>query len=452
MSPEPENADSGALAGQSDAANGEERLAQLAVQFATGDLDNAGLQDLYALLNQPGNDGAEAARLTWEALRTTTDLRSALGSGFQDTVRHKLDEHSGEGTSRRGEFVDGVKSKLGLGSALLPEVRAPRVAEQPPSLAARLVIPVAAALALVAAVAWLMASARPGKEQQIVASAIWARGPVTVEMRPITLGSALDRRPLVVGPGGRMVMSWPAGHRATVVGPALVVPQGDGLSLSAGDAWFEVAGPFTLGLPDMQLKTEEAAAFAVTVTGDRSMVGVKTGTVSLKKGADESASLSSGWASAGPHQRFKWIIRPRWEPAANGAKRLSCDVKSVPWRFSARAILSSRDDALIIRAVSGAPAVGLQAGELILRDAPSAPPIAGTQRLAGQHFRLTGAPLLERNVVLKATADAMPDLSVTGLEWELPLKIGCPFEVLLLGNARLQNIDFHVGPSPTPPD
>ena len=43
-------------------------------------------------------------------------------------------------------------------------------------------------------------------------------------------------------------------------------------------------------------------------------------------------------------------------------------------------------------------------------------------------------------------------MTLTGLDWDLPLKIGCPFEVLLIGNARMLGIEYHTGPPPNPPE
>jgi len=435
------------------------RAAELAARFAAGDLDEPGMRELYLMLRAPGPAGRDAAEVAWDVLGSTTDLRSALGTTFQDTVRHRLDAVvAGAGA---GGFVDGVKTKLGIERPSLRAIApSSRSAHDRPATAIPLVGAVVAGV-IVIVVALALALATGGEVREIVADVVWAKAPVSVAARPVTTGAHLDRTSrVVVGPEGRLVIAWPSGDRATIHGPATVVPQGGGLSLASGTAWFET-GPFTLGLPDGgQAIALGEAKFTAQVQGEVSTLGVASGELLLKKTReDPGTKLEAGFASSGPDKQYEWETEPHWTTTHTGSRLLVCDTERVAWHFRARVVLSSLDDAVVFQGLTGAPAVGVQAGSLILRDAPAGIGEAmertatGGRRLLGQRIPLKGAPLVERTVELDAAPAQHPRLTITGLESApegLTIKIGCPFEVMLYGGGRLEAIQFHVGPPPAP--
>ena len=75
-----------------------DRLHYLATGFALGELEEAELRELYEELRQPGEPGIAAAQIAWRSLHHTLDLRTQMGSRFQDEVRSRIAELAGFGS------------------------------------------------------------------------------------------------------------------------------------------------------------------------------------------------------------------------------------------------------------------------------------------------------------------------------------------------------------------
>ena len=421
----------------------DERIAYLATGFALGALETAELRELYDALREKGDAGRSAASTAWKVLGLTVDLRSTLGTQLQDTVAHRV-EAMATGADEEGQFVDRFRSTMGIAHPRLAEVEIPSAVRR----GGRIALLVALALGAVAAAALLLT--RRGPER--IARVGSVRGTVTVEGGALAPGAVLDRRPVIVGPGGLVELKWPEGHAVTVEGPANVVPQGEGLSLSSGRAWVAAAGAFTVGLPDGRARLEAGSVLAVEVAGNRSVLGMSKGRASLGGEGGARATLEKGRAAVLPDGATGAGLRLfRWQREAvhrvEGAT-LYLERESDPgaWRFEAVVVWTGRDGSMTVR--------GDDAGGGEVRLAPGAvvivPGVASRGGAESRH-ELAGAPLLARRVTITASPGRAPSVSVEGLADPLPAPFADPpAEVRLAGSARLTSANYHTGPPPAP--
>lgn len=416
----------------------EERIAYLATGFALGALETAELQELYDALREKGRAGRSAAGVAWKVLGLTVDLRASLGTQFQDTVVHRVAAAAGDADGP-DEFIDRFRAQMGTPRPRLGEVDIPDSARR----AGRAALVAAAALAALALVAFVFL--RPGPEEIALVRSV--RGTATVEGGALTPGAALDRRPVIVGAGGLVELEWPEGHAVAVEGPANLVPQGGGLSLSSGAAWVRTGGAFTVGLPDGRARLDAGTAFAVEVAANRSVLGVSKGRASLG-GEGSGAALEPGQAAAlpdaatgGAPARFRWRREAAWHGDA-GARILESDRDAAVWRFEAVLAWGTKDDSAELRGPAGARgAVRIEPGALVIVD---------REGRATRH-ELAGAPLLARRVEMTASAGRSPEVRVEGLAWPVSSPFdGPPSELRLGGAARLRQSRYHTGPPPGP--
>ncbi|MHC5056888.1 MAG: hypothetical protein ACYTKD_19570 [Planctomycetota bacterium] len=420
-------------------AESEERIAYLATGFALGALETAELRELYDALREKGDAGRSAASTAWKVLGLTVDLRATLGTQLQDTVAHRV-EAMATGADEQGEFVDRFRSQMGIARPRLAEVEIPGAVRRGGRIA------LIAALALGAVVAVALLLARRGPER--IARVGLVRGTATVEGSALAPGVVLDRRPVIVGSGGLVELEWPDGHEVTVEGPANLVPQGEGLSLSSGTAWVAAGGAFTVGLPDGRARLEAGSVLAVEVAANRSVLGVSEGSASLTGEGVARAALEKGRAAVLPDGATGTALRLfRWQREAvcraEGATLL-LEREGDPgaWRFEAVVIWGGSDGSLSVR---GGEAKG---GEVRL--APGAVVVAPPGGSEIRH-ELRGAPLLPRRVEITTSPGRAPAVRVEGLAAPLPAPFtDPPAEVRLSGSARLASASFHTGPPPAP--
>jgi len=398
----------------------DERIAYLATGFALGALETAELQELYDALREKGDAGRSAASTAWKVLGLTVDLRSTLGTQLQDTVAHRV-EAMATGADEESEFVGRFRSTMGIAPLLI-------------------------ALALGAVVAVALLLARRGPER--IARVGSVRGTVTVEGVALAPGSVLDRRPVIVGAGGLVELKWPDGHVVTVEGPANIVPQGEGLSLSSGTAWVAAEGAFTVGLPDGRARLEAGSVLAAEVASNRSVLGMSEGHASLGGEGVARAALEKGRAAVLPDSAtgsglklFRWQ-REAVCRAEGATLYLEREGDPGAWRFEVVVVWGGRDASVSLR--------GGDAGGGEVRLAPGVVVVAPVGAPESRH-ELAGAPLLARRVTVTASPGRLPAVSVEGLAEPLPSPFADPpAEVRLAGSARLTSASYHTGPPPGP--
>jgi len=411
----------------------DDRMDYLATGFALNELSQDELQELYDAVRQPGDEGLRAARITWNVLGSTVDLRSVLSRQFQDTVRHRVAAGgSGEADARPDGFVGAVLDRLGLSRPRLREVAIPALAGRRSAFRRAVLI-----LAAGAAVAVVAALAAAGRTPGAVARVASLRGRATVEGRALAAGSELDRRPIVVSPASELAIAWPEQSSAVVSGPANVYPQGTGISVSSGVAWIRSAAPFTVGLPDMQVALEAGASLAAEVRDNRSVVAVNEGVATLATETGHGEALDPGTA-AGSDVRFSLRSATSWRD--NGRTlAFEYDPRAVAWQFEATVEWQAPGDIVVLDLGGEAGTyIRLEPGLVLL------PNSAGGGRL-----ELPGAPLLAPRIKIRASPGVGPELSVEGLRRPATLGVaGNLRAVRLLGRVRLKGVAFNVGPPP----
>ncbi len=257
------------------------RLEELAAGWAIGALAPAELEELLARLRR--DDGAAAAATVWRHLTTTADLRAQLSPAMSDSVRLRL--------GRGGGVAEAIRRRIGPARpGLAPVVDG---GEPPPRRWGQVLT--LAGFGLIALLAWWWWRPAGGAA---VARVVALEGTATLSGEALAPGSALDPRSLVVPAGARLELAWPGGGGATLLGPAMAVAQGDGLSLHAGAA--RCRGPLRLGLPDRVVELPAQARAAVAVRDALSSLGCAAGAFTV-----DGRQLAPGQASAGG-EPFPW--------------------------------------------------------------------------------------------------------------------------------------------------
>jgi hypothetical protein len=416
-----------------------ERIEYLATGFALNELDDAGMRELYDALRRPGDEGLRAARLTWDVLGSTVDLRAVLSRQFQDTVAHRI--ASGECASGREGFVAAVLERLGIGRPRLQEVRPPSE-RATLSMAGRtrtVLVVLSVSVPLLAAAAGLALWGPRGA----LASVDALRGLATVEGRAVSEGDGLDGRPLAVTPGSVLRVGWPDGSSAVFAGPTSISPQKEGFSLASGRAWVETPVRFTVGLPDRKavLSPGTRAAFEVHGYLARSVAAVGEGGVRLVA-AGVTSELAPGFADTG-RERFRWASSAVWS-ADGSALALDCDPAATAWRVEATVEWGTPADG-----------VEMEVAEDGTRTVVSLRPglVTVTGLAWGERLELPGAPLLSTRFELVAGPHQEgAELRVEGLRRPVDVAVSrCPTGIRLHGRARLTGVTFEVGPARSPP-
>lgn len=322
------------------------RLEELAAGWAIGALAPAELEELLARLRR--DDGAAAAATVWRHLTTTADLRAQLSPAMSDSVRLRL--------GRGGGVAEAIRRRIGPARPGLAPVAD---GGGPPPRRWGQVLTLAG-FALIALLAWWWWRPAGGAA---VARVVALEGTATLSGEALAPGSALDPRSLVVPAGARLELAWPGGGGATLLGPAMAVAQGDGLSLHAGAA--RCRGPLRLGLPDRVVELPAQARAAVAVRDALSSLGCAAGAFTV-----DGRQLAPGQASAGG-EPFPWRTFTAEPPA--GAAAWQAEVR-ISWRAGGSVRLELAE-ALALECSPGRITVLNQGrrNELVLGGAPLAP-------------------------------------------------------------------------------
>ena len=376
----------------------EERISYLATGFAAGGLNENEKLELYDLLRSPGEAGATAARVAWSSLQVAVDLRGSLGTHFQDTVTHRLNNPGDTGPG--GKFVPDVFARLGITRPCLEDVHVPVAASPPPPrrrIGWRRIMTIAVAMVLLGWSAFHFLARAGGR-------LAWSTGSVTRSGALIAPGAALDAEPVAVSAGGLAEITLGNGGRVRIRGPASVVVQPAGVAVVSGEAWVEATTTaLVVGLPDGRLALSPGSQVAIAATANRALVATRTGTVVVTRGnAAVGAPLPAGRATADGEHTFTW------QPTAlatcldgNGVRRLiDADPNSATWALTAIFAPQTLDDNALIQA--GSHSVRLGAGWLELD--------------SGDRQQITGAPLVERALRIERANDGIVRLHLDGLE------------------------------------
>lgn len=379
------------------------RVRELSVAFALSELDDAGMQELHALLT--GSRGAEMAKAAWQQLDGTVDLRVQLGGpAFAEVVRLKLADD--------GAFARSAQRRLGMRRSLDPvDSPPPRPRRWPRRLAWFAVPMVVAAL-----VTLFVFRALPPATVDAVSGQAVAAGTALVP------GSGLHAAaPIAVPPGAALSFTWLDGSAAVVAGPCSAVVQAGGLSLVGGTAWVRAgAGGLTVGTPDRSLRLPAGARLAAMVQNGSSVVAVPADGIAIPEAPAPGRLSVQGRDGV-------------WEPvrALGGATPLP----GTWWELEARVEAWSGDARLVI-ALDPGPSLQLAPGALTLP--------------GGRVARLDGAPADARRLLLR----------LRGRQGEVTVDGGGTHELLLAEAPSALRIErsgaegaaeLRVGPAHQPP-
>ncbi len=416
----------------------DKKLADLATGFALGELSEAELGELYHRLQAEGESGDTAARTVWETMGATLSLKSTIGNRFQDTLALRIKENESRGRS----FIGSVAARLGLSRPSLTEIAWPSGAAG----AGAKTIPVMVGLGILL-LAGLLALFWPGwRGAKLTATG----GAVTCEGSPVGLGSAPANRPLTLAAASFMELRWPDGTQGRIFGPGSVVIQENGLSLAAGRTELRLGGDFRLGLPDGQVHGVPPAQIAVEIHENRSLIGVSQGRVEVT-GEGPARQLTAGQTAAPGGTVCAWI--PTVECAethlASGRQwRPAWPTNAPGWRLKATVQWAELSDQLNFDfssagapATAGEPAeaqITLRPGRIIIR-----PP-----GIKAQVIELAGAPLLAREIELRAWPDRRAQLTLEGAPNAIALPFAQPPAALTLQGekAQLAGLTARTGP------
>jgi hypothetical protein len=403
----------------------DQRLLELSTGFALGELEEAELREFYDLLRDPER-GADAARLAWETLGVVVDLRSELGTGFQDTLAFRLHKEAG-GTD--SQFETRMRTRIGASRPRLQPISPPSTTRR----GRRAWLAIAAFAGLTAVVAVIAVSGGTAPPSARVAA---MDGTASQDGRLLTLGSTIDRRQVVVPSGSRLTLAWQDGSDAVLVGPASAVVGPASLSLLSGQIWLSAAAAFTLGLPDSAkpLTLQRATRCAVEIRDSRSLVGVATGAAS----GDGFAVASGPAVAIGRGAPYAWSEQalPAGTVAAPGADHAT-------WRMSGTLAFDDTAAAVVIRCErgQGAPVViTAQPGRVVVSEDGNE-----VQRMV-----LAGAPLVARQILASSDGSEF-SLLVGGQRLSLPLRFaiaGVSWQAT--GRAAIEQALFATGPQRQP--
>ena len=407
----------------------EQRIFELATGFALGELDDAELGELYDALRAPGEAGATAAHAAWDTLHTIVDLRAELGTSFQDALYLRLTEEFAGGDPA---FGDKLRARLGHARPRLSPV------EPPPASPRRHGWLIATLVAALVIAAGALALALAGRGEAPVATVTALAGSPTLDGRTLALGSAIDRRQIVVPAGAQLTLGWRDGARATIAGPAAAVAGPRSLSLPSGRSWCTGSDGFALGLPDRAtaLAVPDGTAIAIAIADSRSTLAVARGRL-----ADSQVTLEAGQVVDLTHPARPYAWRREALPVAVAATPGAAHAR---WRMEGTAAWGDSSDTLRLRCAQR------DGGEVVLELTPGRVLVLvdGTET---QRVALGGAPLAERRCELRGDERT---LNVTIGSQRLEVGLGTAIERVsweATGAGRLLDALFVTGPEREPP-
>ncbi|MBA3685698.1 MAG: hypothetical protein H0W72_10735 [Planctomycetes bacterium] len=403
----------------------DQRLLELSTGFALGELEEAELREFYEVLRDPDH-GSDAARQAWETLGLVVDLRSELGSGFQDTLAFRLHKEAG-GTD--SQFETRMRARIGASRPRLQPVAEPA----PVGPGRRTWLALVAIIVVVAGIAaFAVVTARPAPTARVAAM----DGTASQDGHTLTLGSTIDRRQVVVPSGSRLTLAWVDGSEVVLVGPASAVAGPASLSLLSGQIWLATNDSFTLGLPDSAkpLTLQKGTRCSVEIRDSRSLIGVAEGSAS-----GDGFTVAAGQAATiGRGESYAWSEQPlaAGAIAAPGAEQAT-------WRLSGTLAFEDTGAGIVIRCERRqGPAVVISAepGRLVVSE--------DGQEL--QRLTLGGAPLVARQLLAVGDGADLA-LLVGGQRLVLPLRFpiaGVSWQPT--GKADLEQAVFATGPQREP--
>ncbi len=322
------------------------RVRELAVAFALSEIDDAGRQELYALLT--GTRGAEMAKAAWEQLDGTVDLRVQLGGpAFAEAVRLKLNDD--------GSFARAARRRLGNRPLLDPvDVPPPKAGRWTRRLTWFL-----APMVLAAVITALVLRSQPPATVTAVSGLPVASGMALVPGVGLDAGSAV-----AVPPGAALAWTWRDGSTVVIAGPASAVAQPAGLSLVGGTAWCVAnAAGLTIGTPDRRLRLPPGARVAVSVSEGSTAVAVPEGAPGFAEapapGRLSAFGSDGAWAAKRPVTGVVALPGPWWELEVvvgswEGERRLRLGLDPGPTLVLAPTTLTLAEGR--VAQLSGAPA------------------------------------------------------------------------------------------------
>lgn len=416
----------------------QQRLSNLAVGFALGELTEPELQELYQRLQDSGDAGREAARTVWQTLTATMHLRSTVSPHFTDTVAHRLSESADQPQPEgKPSFMDSLAQRLGFSRPSLQEIALP----SPRPQTRRWLLLATVVILLVLGGLWWLAG--HGSRATIQALS----GSVTMEGIALHPGTVLEYRPVILAPGSTLEIAWPEGHSVRLQGPASLVAHGSGLSLSSGQARIATTIPFVLGLPDGQVRAEEPAEFVVEVTGNRSCAGVLKGNLTATGSDDESRVIHTGEAAVPGLPAFSWQTSASLPAVENNRPAriytIAFPADSSCWRIRSRIEWSNPEDEILMHAAArdglDVVPVTIRPDRIIRRDDPD----------REQVILFSGAPLLPRDFVLQHLADGQTELQIAGNTITFPAGVS-PGSIEVRGQTKLRVLAAFNGPAQLP--
>ena len=403
----------------------DQHIAELATGFALGELEEAELRELYEALREPGDDGARAARIAWQVLGTTVDLRASIGTKLQDTVKHRIDHRDDEVVVGSGGFVGSILRAIGVSRKQLIDISVPDmpVHKGPPWLL------MLGMLALGMGIAWALLGEN---EVDGLATVTMVSGGVTREGSFLDDGESVDQRPIILASGSHLTLSWrDEAGQATVQfdGPAKVLPQPNGCSLLSGRAWVSTTIPFRIGLPERKAELIGGSSVAVQIDENRSQLGVKQGLV--RYGNDDALRELGPGRMLGPHGTTATWINTLIDLASSDFI-ITTDAAAETWTLSATVKLNAITDGVQFNCEANRA----------LRFAADATYVIGDQQT--KRIAWNGPPLGEREFTLSRDA-TRTTLMISGEEHVVDLP-NLPAVVAFTGNAKISNLAHHTGP------
>ncbi len=414
----------------------ERETEDLAIGFALDELEEAELDRFLAILKARDDRAARTAHLTWQALRTSMDLRASLDRDFVPVTRSRIEKSMHAGPDTTAGALEGVLGRIGASRPRLRTVELPdgRRVRRPAGLV-WLLLP---AMLLSLGLAWLLWPTTPAVTCDLV------RGRATSEGRVFTAGRDFDlqARPLNLHAGGLARLVWADTANLRLLGPALVVPRGDGVSISTGRAVCATTTPFTIGLPDHALRLGPATTAVVQVLpGEgrlhRSQIGVQSGRLVAHSDARTGplaippGSYLAFDGSLHPwHRRLHLTADPaggrRFEPSPGPDATFRLQAEFVPEEAEASCRLIDAQKRSLAITTTALRIGGSDADSRILP--------------------LDGAPLRPRSLLLQSVGTDRVRVTLSGLDSPVVIDFGAP--VRIFSPEPLRHLVANTGPPP----
>ncbi|MBN2711382.1 MAG: hypothetical protein JXR97_02975, partial [Planctomycetes bacterium] len=375
--------------------------------------------------------------LTWQTLGTVIDLRSTVGSRFQDIVLHRI--ITSTGAAEDNEFTSAIASRLGIVKPKLEAITAP----EPPRKKSKAWL---LSLLLLPIIAFGIYMAFASTQTRAIVE--FVSGSVIVEGAQLTEGDKIDHRPVVVEKEGTLKAKWENGHKATIKGPANVVFHKNGISINNGQAWLKSNDYFKVGLTDGQITMSKDDEIVLETINNRSAFGIYNGTPSYGKGRGDATPIKQGEAAIIGGESFEWKL---FEPVPVEIKNdnnsgvlyqldmgpPSSRLELTPrWTKKGNCIIICGNKIAQLDIPSGKPYIMIMPGEIV-------------EYLQNKKIRheISGVPLLNRKVEIIKWPDQKTAIIVEGLSdpVELPRSF-IPSTLIVRDGAEISEIQIIHGP------